>query len=206
MRSTRFLRQAVAVAASLAVFSIATSPAEAARSRRSARRCTAKITTNCRRALPTPAPVGAPVVVASPASQIEAPIGEPTRGLLNLINSARSVARSCGGDAVPSAPPLQWDGRLEAAAVSHSNYLVSIGKLTHQGSGGTTPTDRVAALGGPRVPVGETLAFNYPTPEATIEGWMRSPGHCSVIMTQSFQRVAWVRVGAYDTLNISPAQ
>ncbi len=201
---TQLVRWAAAVTTSLVLFGTATSPAQA-RPRRSSRSCTAKVTTICRRITPTPTPPTAVVPTPAPATQIELPaaVSPQASTLLSLVNSARSVARNCGNTAAPAAPPVQWDSRLEAAASAHSNYLATIGTLTHQGSGGTTPTDRVTALGGPRAMVGETIAWNYPSPEATIDGWMRSPGHCSIIMKERFTRVAWVRVGAYDTLNIA---
>jgi uncharacterized protein YkwD len=200
---TRIVRWTAAMTTSVVLFSVATSPAQA-RPRRSSRNCTAKVTTKCRRVTPAPVtPTAVPPTAVTLQIQAPAAVSQEANALLSLVNNARSVARNCGSTAAPAVAPVQWDSRLEVAASAHSSYLASIGTLTHQGSGGTSPTDRVAAVGGPRVPVGETIAWNYPTPEATIDGWMRSPGHCSIIMMERFTRVAWVRVGSYDTLNIA---
>ena len=40
--------------------------------------------------------------------------------MLDLINEARAEARNCGDTFFPAAPPLNWDDRVEAAALGHS--------------------------------------------------------------------------------------
>ena len=55
---------------------------------------------------------------------------------------------------------------------------------------------------------GENIAFGYPTPEAIVNAWHQSPGHCRNLMKASFEEIG-VGIfnsgsGIYWTQNFGP--
>jgi uncharacterized protein YkwD len=123
--------------------------------------------------------------------------------LLTIVNEARSSARTCGATPFAAVAPVQWDSRLAAAARDHSEYQASIDSLTHVGAGNSNALQRVERYGvSPRL-VGETVAWNYDSPQATLEGWLASEPHCVVVMSPRYTRIGWAKHGAYDTMDLS---
>ncbi len=118
---------------------------------------------------------------------------------LNAINAARSTPHLCGTTWMPDAPPLTWDSRLATAAVLHSQDQLAHGTLTHTGSNGSDPGERITAQGYAWNGYGENVAFGYTNTAWVMEGWMSSPGHCSNIMNAFFTDVGMGRAGNYWT-------
>lgn len=100
--------------------------------------------------------------------------------LLSLINGARAAS---------GLPPYTLNPRLAAAAQSHSADMAaraadilarggSIGEaITHTGSDGSRPADRVAATGYDAIQVGENIFTTTRGPQAAFEWWMGSGDH-----------------------------
>jgi uncharacterized protein YkwD len=74
-------------------------------------------------------------------------------------------------------PPLSLHTRLMQAAQVQAQYMAEHTKTTHDGSGGTTPAQRVKQQGYDYVRVAENVAGGPETPEAVLQGWMHSPPH-----------------------------
>lgn len=124
--------------------------------------------------------------------------------MLNAVNQARALGRSCGGRTYAPAPPLSWDVRLEQAALRHAQDLLrqnqsrSLGsiELSHSGSDGSQVKDRVSQSGYRWSSVGENVGWGHPVlplPQA-IEGWLQSPGHCANLMNPGFNQLGMAMV------------
>jgi len=81
---------------------------------------------------------------------------------------------------------LGLDDRLNYAAAEHSRYQASREKMTHNGSGGSSPADRVDDSGYYWQSVAENVAYGYYDEEECMQNWMNSPGHRKNILGASY--------------------
>lgn len=103
-------------------------------------------------------------------------------GLLSRHNSTRTAA---------GLPTLTIDARLTSAAQAQANYLSKTDSCTHDGQGGSTPTQRIYAAGYPRGGMtGENVAAGQASLEKVMDAWMKSPGHRANIL-----RNGWTNIG-----------
>ncbi|MFE7038221.1 CAP domain-containing protein [Streptomyces atratus] len=100
--------------------------------------------------------------------------------LLKLVNSARSEV-GCS--------PLTLNAKLTKAARKHSADMASHRNMSHTGSDGSDPGDRITHAGYDRSAYGENVAYGYTTPESVMAGWMNSPGHKRNILDCSFKEI-----------------
>ena len=125
-------------------------------------------------ALGTPPPVAA------------AESSEPWVEMLDAVNAARAQSRECGGESYPAAGPLAWNGRLGAAALTHTLDMQRRGEMTHQGSDGSAPGDRASRAGYSWRMVGENIARYQTDVDEVVAQWLASPSHCRQIMDARF--------------------
>jgi uncharacterized protein YkwD len=125
--------------------------------------------------------VAAPFV--TPAVKDAAEVG---RKVLALVNAARGKARKCGRAEFQPAPPLKLSAMLNQAALIHSQDMADKNYFEHVGSDGSKVADRVTRVGYRWRMAGENIAIGVQTPEAVVQGWLDSPGHCVNIMTPGF--------------------
>jgi len=102
--------------------------------------------------------------------------------VLTLINQRRAAGATCGGVAKPPVGPVVTDSALREASRCHSLDMAVQGYFSHTGKDGSSPWDRIAAAGYTASPTGENIAAGYQTPQAVVEGWMTSTGHCNNMM------------------------
>src|SRR5690606_41554987 len=74
------------------------------------------------------------------------------------------------------------------------------GSMSHAGSDGSTVGARVTREGYAWRVVAENVAWGYRTPEAVMQGWMNSPGHCAAVMGASYSELSAADAGTYWTL------
>lgn len=120
--------------------------------------------------------------------------------VLALVNEVRSDGTTCGGEAQPPVQRLSLDGRLLRAAKLHSLDMEAHGTLTHTGSDGSNPGQRIARVGYEAATWGENAAAGYGSPESVMGGWLNSPGHCRNIMGAGYTQMGTARVGVYWTM------
>lgn len=73
--------------------------------------------------------------------------------------------------------PVAIDDRLMAAAKAHSDDMSRRGRISHEGSDGSLPKDRVRAQGyDPRI-ASENVAAGYNNTGDVIRDWQRSGNH-----------------------------
>ncbi len=109
--------------------------------------------------------------------------------LLQQINAARAVARSCGGTAMPAVAPLAWNDALFSAAARHSTDMAVNNYFSHTGLDGRTASQRIAAEGYAWSWVGENIAAGQTSVSTVMSGWLASPGHCANIMRAEYQHM-----------------
>jgi len=105
--------------------------------------------------------------------------------VVDLTNAQRAQA---------GLPALRLNAKLSAAAYVHSRDMALNDYFNHTGFDGSKVTDRISAQGYHYLNAGENIAAGYATPEAVVEGWMKSPGHRANIL---YPDVKEIGVGFY---------
>lgn len=107
--------------------------------------------------------------------------------VLELVNAFRAAPADCGVEgAFQPAAPLAMDPVLRCSARLHSADMFERGFFAHESPEGVDPAQRMQAAGfGGRL-YGENIAQGQPTPQAVMEAWMASDGHCANIMRPEY--------------------
>lgn len=109
--------------------------------------------------------------------------------ILALVNTQRAQGATCGGQAMPAAPPLEMHPILRQTARGHAEDMAQNDYFDHDSLDGRSPFDRMKAAGYTYSKAGENIAAGSPTAEATMQQWMNSPGHCQNIMDGGFVHI-----------------
>lgn len=133
----------------------------------------------------SPGPTDPPSASPSPTN----PPGGFETTMLGLINDARAEGRNCGNEFFPAAPPLDWDDRVEAAALGHSVDMAENQFFDHEGSDGSNTGDRLMNEGYDPGAWGETILAGIEDEAAVVEAFLDSPGHCEILMDPSYEDV-----------------
>jgi uncharacterized protein YkwD len=78
---------------------------------------------------------------------------------------------------------------LSVAAKRHSKDMASKNFLSHTGSDGSSPFQRIQQAGYRYSKAGEIIAAGYTTPESVVQGWMNSPGHKAIMLDCDYQDI-----------------
>jgi uncharacterized protein YkwD len=118
-----------------------------------------------------------------------APAGQNalTADLLARVNAERAAA----GLAAVRANP-----RVGAVAQKHACDIAASARLSHRGSDGSSLTARLGREGVLGVAAIENAGLGYPTPAATVAGWLASPGHRANLFNPRMTRLG---AGVADT-------
>lgn len=140
---------------------------------------------------PSPSAAPAPPAAAStpPNTAPAAPLGAEAQDTLRRINAYRAAGAQCGQQRFEPAPPLAWSAKLEQAASAHARDMANRRSMSHAGGDGSSMSDRVARVGYNWGALGENVSAGYRSVSEGLEGWMKSPGHCSNIMGAQFREV-----------------
>lgn len=114
--------------------------------------------------------------------------------MLEQINKARAVARSCGATHFEPAPALTYSCEIQPAAINHSVDMATNNFFSHTGSDGLRVSHRVTDTGYEWAVVGENIAAGFSSVPEVMEGWLNSEGHCKNIMDPRFEHFAVARV------------
>jgi uncharacterized protein YkwD len=82
-------------------------------------------------------------------------------------------------------PILNEQPQLARSAQSWTNTMVVRNDFTH----GTAFQNRISAVGYNWSTAGENIASGFATPEAVVNAWMASPGHCRNILDPQYASV-----------------
>ncbi len=137
------------------------------------------------------------IVLAKPLPKPPAlePVAQAAR-ILELVNAARAEQRKCGHQSFAPAPPLKPSAVLVSAAAAHARDMAEHAELTHAGSDGSRPAERITRAGYEWRASGENVAAGQRNADAVVAAWLQSPGHCANIMEPNFTEmgVAFVQV------------
>ncbi len=112
-----------------------------------------------------------------------------------LVNENRAKGATCGSETFGPAGNVVAEAQLRCAARLHSMDMAVRGFFDHTNPDGESPWDRVDKTDYTGFASGENIAAGYPDPEAVMQGWMDSPGHCSNIMNPDNNELG---VGYYE--------
>ena len=127
------------------------------------------------------------------------------KAVLDLVNAERTQR---------GLAPLRFEARLRDAALIHANDQKNqdcFTQLSHTGTDGSQPWDRVDRTGLTWSGVAENIACGQQTPAEVMNSWMNSPGHRANILdptmtalgvsrtTNSAGTPYWVQVFAIPT-------
>jgi len=104
--------------------------------------------------------------------------------MLDSVNTLRRAAET---------GPVALDGRLNAAAATHSRDMSIQNRPWHFGSDGSSPLDRVARSGYAGTLLGENISETYETETETLAAWMDRTDTRAVILQPAAAKMgfAW---------------
>ncbi|MFF4897930.1 CAP domain-containing protein [Streptomyces sp. NPDC001068] len=100
--------------------------------------------------------------------------------VLALVNTERGKV---------GCPDLTLNTTLSKVAQAHSDDMALHRNMSHSGSDGSSPGDRITTAGYTWSAYGENVAYGYSTPEQVMAGWMASPGHKANILNCAFKEI-----------------
>ncbi|RIV40930.1 CAP domain-containing protein [Micromonospora radicis] len=106
--------------------------------------------------------------------------GTQAAQVVELVNAERAKA-GCGA--------LSIDDKLMTAAQRHSQDQADNQNMSHTGSDGSDPGDRIDRVGYAWRTYGENVAWNQQTPAAVMDAWMNSDGHRANILNCAFTEI-----------------
>ncbi|MFG2352429.1 CAP domain-containing protein [Streptomyces sp. NPDC048521] len=100
--------------------------------------------------------------------------------IVRLVNAERAKA---------GCQALTLNSTLTEAAQAHSADMAAHQNMSHTGSDGSSPGDRITRAGYVWSSYGENVAYGYATAEQVMAGWMSSPGHRANILNCGFKEI-----------------
>ncbi|MCM3804738.1 CAP domain-containing protein [Streptomyces sp. DR7-3] len=137
---------------------------------------------------PSATPAGSPSAAATDQQEV-----------VDLVNSERGKA---------GCEPLTVNEKLTKAAQDHSEDMAAHGDMSHTGSDGSSPGDRIERAGYSWRAYGENVAYGYDSPKSVMAGWMNSSGHKANILNCDFKEigVGLAQPGNYWTQDFGTAR
>jgi uncharacterized protein YkwD/uncharacterized cupredoxin-like copper-binding protein len=127
----------------------------------------------------------AAIVTVTPGASTSSPFEDQ---VVALINERRAAGATCGATPHPPVGPLTMNDSLRTAARNHSLDMATQNYFSHTSLDGRTFDQRIRNAGYTgSFPLGENIAAGASTPQAVVDGWMGSPGHCANIMNGAFR-------------------
>lgn len=165
-------------------------------------RPTAQPSSSTHKPQPTAAPStpAAPKPTATPSTPKATPTASSaTARVVQLVNAERAKV---------GCHPLTVNAELTKAAQAHSADMAAHQNMSHTGSDGSSPGDRITRAGYSWSAYGENVAYGYATPEQVMTGWMNSPGHRANILNCSYKEigVGLAQPGSYWTQDFGTAR
>ncbi|MFI7243130.1 CAP domain-containing protein [Streptomyces qinglanensis] len=152
-------------------------------------------------------PTKAPTKPTAPSSTAPEPTSSPadsgSSGLQDQIVALVNKERAKAG-----CKRLTVNAKLTKAAQAHSEDMAAHKNMSHTGSDGSSPGDRVERAGYSWSTYGENVAYGYSSPESVMEGWMNSSGHRANILNCDFEEigVGHAQPGHYWTQDFGTAR
>lgn len=128
----------------------------------------------------------APAAVAPAAAADKAAAKKKTaaENVVALVNKERAKV-GCRA--------VKINKKLTTAALKHSKDMAAHRNMSHTGSDGSNPGQRITRAGYQWRTYGENVAYGYTTSTKVMKGWMNSPGHKANILNCSFKEIGVAR-------------
>jgi uncharacterized protein YkwD len=117
-------------------------------------------------------------------------------------NEARARPQDCHSEGkFEPAGPLVMEPHLRCAARLHALYMAeAVDDFGHVTRDGSEPGQRIAAAGYAYSAIGENLGVGLSEPGELVDAWLKSDGHCKVLMQPEFTEVGiGYAFGKWDT-------
>ena len=116
-----------------------------------------------------------------------AAISVAEQSVLTLTNRRRAAA---------GLRPLRWDTRMADLARQRAAYMANTGEFSHTQSNGTDVFDLIASGGIRWYGAGEIIAWNTAaaldySAAFAVQGWMGSPSHRAIVMSNGYNYVGF---------------
>lgn len=110
--------------------------------------------------------------------------------VIELTNQRRASGGCCGTEGCfgPSAA-LALNENLQVSARRHALDMAERNYFAHESPDGGTLSDRIRRAGYGGCSAGENIARGQRDPEAVVEAWMGSDGHCSNILLPRYDTI-----------------
>ena len=86
-------------------------------------------------------------------------------------------------------PPLRLEPRLNRAAHQHSRDMLNTNRMSHSGSDGSDPGQRIARAGYRWRSYRENVGAGYMDVRDAVMGWVHSPGHRENLLADDVTQV-----------------
>jgi uncharacterized protein YkwD len=109
--------------------------------------------------------------------------------VLELTNQERqSAAKPCR--------PLIFHEKLNTAATAHTEDMIDREYFAHElpGDPSTRLDKRLERQNYRFLTAGENIAYGYPSPQAVMDGWLKSPGHRAKILNCEYSEMGLAMV------------
>jgi uncharacterized protein YkwD len=127
------------------------------------------------------------IVLADPFSPPDPADQESVaRQVLALVNAARQKGTRCGRKSHGAARPVALSATLSQVALAHARDMAAHNSMSHRGSDGSQPAERVTRAGYRWRNTAENVAAGQPGADSVVAHWLNSPGHCATIMGAQF--------------------
>lgn len=127
------------------------------------------------------------IIAAAPFAPVSpAQSDDVAAKVLDLVNAARSKARTCGDKQFAAAGTLKLNGTLSSVSLGHASDMAKHSYFAHLGRDGSLSGERATRGGYNWRVVGENIAAGQTTPEQAVEGWIKSPPHCANLMDAQY--------------------
>ncbi len=166
----------------ISITTITTVPGEA--SRQPATAPTTRTTAATTATQPRPTSTAQPTATTTPQPR---PTGDITGQMLTLVNAERQRA---------GVAPLTLNSQLSAAAQRHVQDMANNGNHSHTGTDGSSPGQRIAAVGYGAATWGENIQWgnSYISPAAAMQRWMESDAHRRNILNPNYTELGVAHV------------
>ncbi|MFI0816406.1 CAP domain-containing protein [Streptomyces sp. NPDC021098] len=133
----------------------------------------------------------APAAAKSKAPATTAPATKAAAAPSSAASSAEAQVVELVNDerAKVGCSPVKVNAKLTEAAEAHSEDMAEHSNMSHTGSDGSSPGDRITRAGYSWSTYGENVAYGYGSAKSVMEGWMNSSGHKANILNCDFKEI-----------------
>ncbi|HRO09149.1 MAG TPA: CAP domain-containing protein [Saprospiraceae bacterium] len=117
--------------------------------------------------------------------------------MLDAVNDIRTKGCKCGRRNMRPVGKVSWNELLYKSAFMQAKDMHKNHFIKHYSSTGKDLGERLDLVGYPWKVAGENLGRGQDTFDEVLEDWLKSYGHCVMLMNPKVEEMAIARVGNY---------